>query len=87
MNSSQFAEVAKQAIRRITLAKWFDVLARSAQIVFPVLVVVAFVGWLLDYPVLQLDLTQTCVVSFVWFVGTALWARQKRPDAVSALAL
>jgi hypothetical protein len=87
MNGSRFDDVARRAIQRIFLAKWFDHLARSAMVVFPLLAVVAVGGWLVNVPVLRIGLWHAIVVVAGWVLMTGLWTRRCRPDAVTALAL
>ena len=87
MNNSRFDDVARRAVRRISLAKWFETLGRSALIVFPLLAVVALTGWLFDIPTLHIGLWHAIGVVIAWTALTAVWTTRQRPDAVSALAL
>lgn len=87
MNGSPFNDVARRAIQRISLARWFEALASSALVVFPLLAALALVGWLTNVSALRIGVWQGVAVVAGWIVLTGLWTRRRRPDAVSALAL
>ena len=73
--------------QRIFLAKWFEALAGSALVIYPLLALVALAGWLLDVAVLRVSFWHVSAVVASWVGLTGLWARRRRPDAVAALAL
>lgn len=78
-----FGEVARRAIRRITIAKWLAGLSRTAIWVYPAAALILLFCHLSGF---RFVWTIAVVVVALHFLATSVWAWLRRPNPVSALA-